>query len=500
MGVIRRQSLKHSAVNLTGLLIGAVSTLFVYPHALEAYGLIQVLLSVGMIGLPLLTLGGNTVAIRFFPRFQDKERGHNGFLPLLLAMCAAGCLLATILALVFRQSVSDFFLARAKGGSELLSQYLWMALPLAFFYVVGVVLSLYSSNFKRIVVPTLLIDFSQKIVVPALLIAVWQSWLPLNLAIWGLLLHAFLVMIGMALYLRQLGEWHWRPRPGFLTSDLKKEMWQFVGFGALGGFALQMASKIDVFMVGSLGSLQSAGIYSIAAYIAAAIDIPTKSLYAASASSVAKYLADDNRTELETLYKKVSINLLAAGLLLFGAVWISVDSLFRVVPNGAEVAAGKYVLLFIGLSRLVEMGTGLNNYMVYYSRYYLWSLLSLGVLAVVNLALNILLIPRMGMNGAAIATLISVACYNAVSVGLVWMKFRLFPFTGNTIRAVALAAAVFAIVQFIPLTGFALFDIALRSGIYILALGILMLRFEISPDLNAGARVLLAMIRNKRRP
>ena len=490
MGVIRRQSLKHSAVNLVGLVIGAVSTLFVYPHALEAYGLMQVLLSVGMIGLPLLTLGGNTVAIRFFPRFQNKQLGHNGFLPLLLAMCALGCLLAGLLAGMFWQPVSAFLAARAKGGSALLSQYLWMAIPLAFFYVTGVVLSLYSSNFKRIVVPSLLLDFSQKIVVPALLIAVWQEWLPLEAALWGLLIHSFLVMNGMALYLRWLGEWHWQPKWNFLTPDLRKELWQFIGFGALGGFALQMASKIDVFMVGSIGSLQWAGVYSIAAYIAAAIDIPTKSLYAASASSVAKYLADDNRTELESLYKKVSINLLVAGLLLFGAIWISVDSLFQIVPNGEAVAAGKFVLLFIGLSRLVEMGTGLNNYMVYYSRYYLWSLASLGVLAIANFSLNVLLIPRFGMNGAAIATLLSVTCYNAVSVGLVWLKFRLFPFSRNSMMAVVLALVVFFIIQFVPKTGFPLFDIALRSGLYVLTFGILALRFRVSPDLNAGLHVL----------
>lgn len=490
MGVIRRQSLKHSAVNLAGLIIGAASTFFVYPHALEAYGLVQVLLSVGMIGLPLLSLGANTVVIRFFPRFENKTLGHNGFLPLLMTLCAMGWLLVTMLAVLFWQPVSAFFAERAKNGSPLLGQYFWMAFPLALFYVIGVVLSLYSANFKRIVVPSLLLDFSQKIIVPALLIAVWQQWLPLEAALWGLLLHSFLVMVGIALYLRHLGEWHWRPKWNFLTPDLQREMWQFIGFGAFGGFALQLASKIDVFMVGSLASLKSAGIYSIAAYIAAAIDIPTRSLYTASASSVAKYLADDNRTELESLYKKVSINLLVAGLMLFGAVWISVDSLFKIMPNGETLAVGKYALLFIGLSRIVEMGTGLNNYMVYYSRYYLWSLVSLGVLAVANVAFNFWLIPRMGMVGAAIAALLSVACYNAVSVGLVWLKFRLFPFSQKTVVAILLAIGVFFMVRLVPLSGFPLLDILLRSGLYFSIFGLLVLRFRISPDLNDGLKVL----------
>lgn len=495
MGVIRRQSLKHSAVNMAGLLIGAVSTLFIYPHSLTTNGLMQMLLQVGMVGLPLLTLGGNTTALRFFPRFQDKKTGHHGFLPVLLCMCLLGCLIAGTLAWVFWEPVSQFVIKRHKGDPALLSQYLWMAAPLACFYSVGVVLSIYSYNFKRIVVPSLLIDFSQKIVQPALLIAVWQQWIPIGAAVWGLVIHAFLVMAGMAAYLRWLGEWHWRPDWGFLTPGLRSEMLRFIGFGVLGGFAQQLASKIDIFMVGSLSTLESAAVYSIAAYIAAAIDVPTKSLYAASASSVAKYLADDNKEEMGSLYKKVSINLLVAGLLLFGAVWLSIDSLYEIIPNGHLVAAGKYVLLFTGLSKIVEMCTGLNNYMVYYSRYYLWSLASLGVLAVANVGFNIWLIPLIGMNGAAIATLLSVFSYNAVNVGLVWMKFRLFPFTRNTLLALALAISVYVVVQFIPLSGISLLDIAVRSGLYILVFGVLVLRMRISPDLNEGFNVLMAKSR-----
>ncbi|MBK7936036.1 MAG: polysaccharide biosynthesis C-terminal domain-containing protein [Lewinellaceae bacterium] len=466
MGVIRRQSLKHSAVNMVGLIIGGVSTLFIYPRSLETNGLIVVLLQVGMIGLPLLTSGGTTVALRFFPRFQDKSKGHNGFLPLLLMMCLVGCLFTGLLAWAFWQPVSEFLVHRSKGDPAILQRYLWVAAPLACFYCVGVVLSVYSYHFKRIVVPSLLIDFSQKIIQPTLVIAVWQEWIPLGAAVWGMVIHSFLVMVGMAAYLRWLGEWHWTSFRRFLTPELKGELIRFIGFGALGGFAQQMASKIDIFMVGSLNTLESATIYSIAAYIAAAIDIPTKSLYAASASSVAKYLADDNRKEMENLYKKVSINLLVAGLLLFGAVWLSADSLFNIVPNGHLVASGKYVLLFIGISKIVEMATGLNNYMVYYSRYYLWSLISLGMLAIANVACNIWLIPRIGMNGAAISTLLSVTCYNAVNVGLVWLKFGLLPFSRNTFLAVLLALAVFFVVQFIPLTGINLLDIALRSGLY----------------------------------
>lgn len=491
MGVIRRQSLKHSAVNVVGLGVGALSIFFVYPHVLEPYGLAQVLLSVGMVGLPIMSLGANTVAIRFFPRFQDKSSGHHGFLPLLLGLCAIGCALFALLAWAFWEPFSNAL----EHKSPLLREYLWMGIPLASCYITSSVLAVYSSNFKRIVVPSLLLDFSQKLMLPLLLIAVWLEWFSLQMAMWGLLAHAFLVLLGLMYYLQRIGEWHWRPDPAFLTPALRKEMLHFILFGAFGGFALLVAAKSDVFMVGSLSAVKSAGVYAIAAYLASVIEVPIKSLYAASASSVAKYLADDNRLELEKLYKSVSINLLVAGLLLFGAIWISIDSLFQFLPNGAELATGKWVFLFVGLSRVVEMGTGLNNYMVYYSQYYRYSLLSLGVLAVTNILLSIWLIPILGITGPALATLLSISGYNAISLWLVWLKFGLFPFTRSTLQAIGLALAAYFVASFIPVSGYDLFDMALRSGFFLLVFAILVLKFRVSEDLNGLEKLLRSKLR-----
>jgi len=302
-------------------------------------------------------------------------------------------------------------------------------------------------------------------------------------------------MISLIFYLRWLKEWHWKPQPAFLTPALRKELWQFILFGAVGGFALQLASKVDVFMVGSMQTLKAAGIYSIAGYIAAAIDIPTKGLYAASASSVAQYLAKDDRPALESLYKKVSINLLVIGVLLFGAAWTSIDELFKVMPNGAEVSAGKFVLLYIGLSRLVEMGTGLNNYLMYYSKYYLYALVSLSILAVANISLNLWLVPKWGIDGAAVATLISVASYNMISVGLVWYKFKLQPFSKNTLLVLAAGLMAYALVFYFPKTDVHLLDIAIRSGLFVLIFGGIAYYFRFSQDLNDMVKMLAGKIK-----
>ena len=493
MGVIRRQSIKYAIVNLVGLGVGALSAFLVYPHVRQEFGLIQVMLQVGLLGLPLMSFGANTVAIRFFPKFKNQSLGHNGFLPLLIALCGIGFCLSLVLALVFWEPYMHVIEER----SPLIREYFWMAFPIAFCYVTSSVLAAYSSNFKRIVVPSLLMDFSQKLALPFFMIGVWQSWITLETAVWGMVIHAGLVTTGMIFYLKWLGEWHWKPNWAFFTPELKKEMAAFIGFWALGGFALLIAAKSDLFMVGSLIQESSAGTFAIAAALAAIIEIPIKSLYSASASSVAAHIADNNLGELERLYKSVSINLLVAGLVLFGGMWISIDAIFQFFPKSqiGEMEAGIWVFFFIGLSRLVEMTTGLNNNMIYYSPHYRYTLFSLGFSALLTIGLNFLLIPRLGISGAAISTLVSISFYNLFTVWLVWSKYRLFPFTQNTLIAVVLACAAYFAARLIPSTGYPLADIIVHGGVYAGLFGFMILRINISPDLSDLWKLMLNKIR-----
>ena len=148
------------------------------------------------------------------------------------------------------------------------------------------------------------------------------------------------------------------------------------------------------------------------------------------------------------------------------------------------MSAGIWVFFFIGLSRLVEMSTGLNNNMIYYSPHYRYSLISLSIAAVLTMTLNIILIPLIGSVGAAIATLVSISFYNCFSVWLVWLKFRLFPFTKETLLAIGLSLVAFSAAYFIPYTGVDLLDILLRGGVFALVFGFFILRLRVSLDLN----------------
>ena len=488
MGVIQRQGFKHSIVNLVGLVLGGASTLWLYPLVIGEYGIFQLILSVGVISMPLLALGANTVAIRFFPHFQDNKRGHHGFLTLLFGLFLAGSIFAgSILFLFWDQLLS--WLPSDKANT--LNKYLFQVIPIACLWVLSSLLSVYSYNFKRIVVPSLLLDFSQKITVPILLWLVYKCWLTLDQAIWGLLAHGLLVFLGLLYYINSIGQLHLKLDWRFLTPSLKRELGRFILFSSFGTFAILLISKADLFLVGSLLPIDNTGIYSIAVFLAAVIEVPTKSLYSASVSSVALHIANNDLPALESLYKKVSINLLCIGLLLFGALWISIDDIYRVMQKTEIVSNGKWVFFFIGLGKLADMASGLNNYMIVYSPHYMRALIPMGLLAIVNIAFGIYLIPIHGLIGAAVATLISITLYNLLSILIVWQKFKVVPFDTHTLLAVTLAFIVYLLVLLIPrIDRFPILNAVLHAGPYVVGLGGLFLHLRVSTDLNDLVRQL----------
>ncbi|MBL7775211.1 MAG: lipopolysaccharide biosynthesis protein [Saprospiraceae bacterium] len=482
MGIIQRQGIKHSIVSFTGLAIATASTIFIYSQkeVVEAYGLVQFLLSIGIIGFPLFALSSNTLAIRFFPVFEDKASGHHGLLPMLLLLCLAGWGLCAGVAAIFWPELARML----AGNSALLQRYLWMAFPLTLLFTLALLLTQYSFNFKRIVIPMILLDFSVKVLLPVLMVAIWQDWIGLDAALWLLAAHYLAIVLGLVVYLNSLGEWFWRPDWSFMRPDLRRELVQYAGFGIVTGFALLVATRLDTLMVGSLTTIKSAGIYAIALNISAAMEIPAKSLNSVSISFVAKYLAEENWAEMEKLYQKVSINLLAAGLLIFGVIWVSVDDLFQLMPNTVEISKGKYVLLILSAAKLIDLAAGLNNQIVYYSKHYRFSLVSMSVLALANIGFNLWLIPWLGLTGAAVATFISITCYNLSNLVFVWKNLHMQPFSKNTAVVIVLAVASATAVWFLPSTSIPLVNIALRGACFTALFAVLVLRFRVSEDVQ----------------
>ena len=114
---------------------------------------------------------------------------------------------------------------------------------------------------------------------------------------------------------------------------------------------------------------------------------------------------------------------------------------------GHDYGSGATALTILSLGMLVLTGTGSNGIALLMAGRSSWSLAISATSLAVNLTLNLLLIPHLGIDGAAVAWAVTVLVNNGVTAVLVWKFIRLDPLGNGALVALAVSA-IFAVVGF----------------------------------------------------
>ncbi len=460
MGIIQRQGLKKSLVQYVGVLIGAFSTFFIFPLAVPQYGLLRFLIATASLILPLVNLGTNTGILRFFPEFRHAEKGHHGFLSLLFLVISLGFTLLCLLVWVGKPWILSYYADR----DPLLRQQLVYVLPLSLLIALTYMLTIYISNFLRVVVPTILHELVLKLSMPVLILLYFYGLLNEQQLVYALLLVYVFIVLSLLFYLYRLDPPSFsRPQFDFLSSERLRRIAHYSLFGFLGSVGSLLAFQIDTFMVGSLRGMYATGIYSLALFIAGTIDIPMRSLQSITAPIVAEAWQRKDLQKIGELYRKTSLILLFAGCGLLALIWVNLEDLARLLPKGGVFREGKYVILLLGLAKVTDLATSINNPIINFSKHYRFNLYAVLFLGLSNVLLNIWLIPRYQIVGAALASAFSLLAFNALKAGFIYKRFGLQPFTGDTFRVLFFALAGLAVVYVIPMQASPLVGILLRT-------------------------------------
>ncbi len=501
MGIIKRQAIKQSIVNYLGVAIGAISVIFIYPRATETVGLARFLIDTGTLVAPFLLLGFGGVTIKFFPEFETEDGENNGMLSFVLSIPAIATLVFTLLAINFRASIQAYL---HESGREDSFQIFWMyfipiAICLAFFQI----LYNYSTNYGRITVPAIFQNFI-KIVLPTVILLWYFELISLSLLVWLIVINYIVVLIVMLLYLKRLGHLRLTPKWNFLNADRRQRIFNYAVFGLFGGIGSVLAFRIDSFMISTLIDLESNGIFTIAAFIGNAIAIPTNAVNQISSPILTKAIKESDYQEVNKIYKGASVNLLVVGLLLYALVACSVENLFQLMPfegnssdDPAFIRQGVTIVLLVGLARIIDMATSVNNPIINFSPYYRFGLYAILILGVINIFTNLFFIKTLslGIIGVALATLVALCLYNLVKLVFIYWKFGIHPFSVATIKLFSIACFATLAAFFVPSSGYIILDIAIKSLIVLTVYIPLVLRSNVSPDVNELANELLSRIR-----
>lgn len=482
MGIVIRQSIKGTVINYIGAFLGFLTTFFVQTRFLssEEIGLLSVLYEAGMMIAALAMLGTNSSAVRFFPFFKDKEKGHNGFFFYLLFFPFVGSLIFIPLYLVLHTPVADYF---SKNSALFIDYYNWL-IPLVLFLLYWIVFECYASLLLRIAIPKLIREIGLRVILLVIYLLYGFHLIDLN----GLII-AYISAYGVCAlwcfwYISKIGTVSLKHDYSYVSKPLRRQIAKYTAYLIIGAIGGGIVGRLDLFMVSAKLGLDYAGVYRIAFYIVSIIGIPTQSITAISGPIASDLLAKDNYKEANILYQKVALHQFIAGTFLFLFIWINIDNIFSIIPNGEVYKAGKWVVFFMALAKIVEITLVFGGNLISYSKYYYWGLYFTFFITGITIVTNNMLIPLWGVTGAAVATALTTLFTYGVQQWLLFAKIRSNPYTWGLLKQVGVLLLLYAVNYLLPSVSNPWFDCIYRSVILgVLAL-LLLYYFRVSAEVN----------------
>jgi O-antigen/teichoic acid export membrane protein len=224
-------------------------------------------------------------------------------------------------------------------------------------------------------------------------------------------------------------------------------MYRFSLFAFAGSLGSVFAFRIDSIMIPKFLSMEDNGTFSIGVTLASALAVPATGIFILYAPIISNYIKNNAIAELDLKYKEISKLLFFIGALLYSCIFLGIENLFLLLPTHENLMASIPVILILGFNVLVNMGTGFNGEIITYSKYYRFNLIAIGILILLNVSLNILFIKvfYFGIEGVAIASLISMLLFNFSKLLFIYQKFRILPFDKSYLKLIL----VFSLVLFV---------------------------------------------------
>ena len=222
---------------------------------------------------------------------------------------------------------------------------------------------------------------------------------------------------------RHRGQWR------LVTGRSRQLASEFWGFTALRGFQATFQVVIlwlDILLVGALVSGYAAGVYSAVSKLAIVGTFALEGNRLAIGPQLSALLARRQFDRAADLYQSATRWLMLASWPLYLILGIFPAVILGIF--GARYTAGASALVVLSAAMLVNLGTGNVTVVLLMGGKSSWSALNAGAALIVNIGLNFLLVPRMGIVGAAIAWAASIVVDNITAVIEVRIVLGLAPF------------------------------------------------------------------------
>ncbi|MFV0604992.1 MAG: lipopolysaccharide biosynthesis protein [Niabella sp.] len=489
---IRRQSIISSIVIYFGFAIGLLNTYFFTKDGIftpEQYGLTGIFIAVSLLVATLSQLAMPSYIYKFYPYYSNHLKPkQNDMITWALVVGATGFFIITVLGIVFQ----DLVVRKYGVNSQLFVQYYYWVYPLSFGLTMYNILEAYAWSLHKSVLTNFLKEVQWRLVTTILIVLFIFKIIP-DFDVF-IKLYAFTfpsIAITLFIYLLVTGKIHFTFKVSKVSKRFYKIIVRFCSFVYSATIVSTLSLVFDSLVIASVldDGLKKAAVFTLAQNLSSIIQAPQRGVIAAAIPHLSQAWKDKNIPRIQRIYQRSSINLLVFSLFIFILITINYKHAIHVFGINDAFLAGFSAFIVLGLARVIDLGTGVNAQIIGTSNYWRFELSSGIILLLITLPLTYIFTKRFGIIGPPIAALIANTIYNSIRIIFLWKKFRLQPFSIQSLYTVLLAVVVLSASWFLfnHMEGF--FGLIVRSlfaaTLYIAGVVALKLTPDLRPVLDS---------------
>jgi O-antigen/teichoic acid export membrane protein len=487
MSTIRRQSILSSIVIYIGFGVGMLNTFFFLKpqhFSAEQYGLTSIFMAIATMMMVFAMMAMPSFIYKFYHYYNDHlPPRKNDMIMWALVVSSIGFVLVMIAGWFFKGLVIRKF----GEHSPILLQYYYWIFPMGAGLTIYTVLEAYTINLGKPIFTNFLKEVVWRLLTTALILLVIMG--VINDFDLFIKLYAFgfpVLALGLFSYLIFHKKIHFTFSPSKVSRRYFKKIVSLCLFVYLGTIISTLSQVFDSIVIASVldDGMAKAGIFGLAQVLTSIIQAPQRGIVAASIPHISRAWKDKNTVMLKKIYQRSSINLLIFAMCIFFLISLNYKEAILTLNLNEKFLLGFNAFLFLGLTKIVDMGTGLNAQIIGTSNYWRFELTSGVILLVLILPLTLILTRQYDILGPAIASLISTSIYNIIRILFLWKKFRLFPFTIHSFYGAMLGVGSFCICYFLFRSMHGFGGLVIRSLAFLLLYGGGIIYLRLTPDIK----------------
>jgi O-antigen/teichoic acid export membrane protein len=229
------------------------------------------------------------------------------------------------------------------------------------------------------------------------------------------------------------------------NAKIRKELFRFSIPLLVTSISILIMQRVDTLMLGYFKTSDVVGLYNAAYPIAQIIPIFLSSMIMIYVP-ISSQLYSKNRTEeMRRNYAVLTKWNLAATLPFFFVIFLFPEAMITSIFGSSYIQAGD-ALRILAIGGLVQVFFGPNAATLVVIGKTKLNMVDDIIGAILNVALNLVLIPAMGIIGAAVASAASFGAVAVLKSGQIFWMQRLHPFTGNYLKPVGVSILIIYII------------------------------------------------------